>query len=176
MADQIIKEFNRLIPLHYNKEDRLAGYLKVSDRQDHEVKAPLMGISVAIVNNVSRRIHNIIELTEIASEIKKHLKTLKGSHYLINRRTNTGKHFDEQGLEKEYAQAQPISLNYDDQYRETLPLGQILLKEKLITEKELQEALFEHWSSRQLLGQTLLKMNLISEEKLEPFLEKSSEN
>ena len=52
---------------------------------------------------------------------------------------------------------------------DALPIGQILLKAKLLSEQQLTEALFEHWSSRQLLGQTLIKMGLISREDLAPF-------
>src|SRR3989338_446729 len=35
VAKAIIKEFDRLIPLHYSKQDRIIGYLSVKDRQDN---------------------------------------------------------------------------------------------------------------------------------------------
>ena len=166
IATEIIREFDRLIPLHYTEQDRLLGYLAVKDRQDKDIKAELMSISIAVVNNKVTAIKNAIELTEIASEIKKHLKTQKGSKFLVNRRRVEGKstisghaHIKEE---------KKISSKNGD----ALPIGQLLLKAGLIDEKKLTEALFEHWSSRQLLGQTLIKMGLISERDLAPFIEK----
>ena len=169
IAKAIIREFNRLMPLHYDPEDRAMGYLVVKDRQKNEIKAPLMGISIAIVNNKLREIRNIIELTEIASEIKKHLKTMPGSKYLVNRRKTEEDLYPDQGGGSQEGDAFPLSRD-----PHVLPIGQILLKAKLIDEKQLREALFEHWSSRELLGQTLIKMGLIKKEELEPFLEKQT--
>lgn len=168
VAKEIVREFDRLIPLHYSLQDRLIGYLAVKDRHNNDIKAPLMSISVAGVNNKMHKIHNSLELTEIASEIKKHIKTIKGSKYLINRRslTKTG-YTRTQILEKEYKEQSPGKSD-----EETLPIGQLLLKAKLIDENQLTEALFEHWSSRQLLGQTLVKMRLITNEELAPFISK----
>ncbi len=166
VAKAIIKEFDRLIPLHYSKPDRIMGYLSVKDRQDNDIKAPLMSLSVAIVNNSIRQIQNVIELTEVASEIKKYLKTVKGSKFLINRRrleqtkTERQKRTDEE-------ERMALSQKNDP---ETLPIGQILLKAKLIDEDQLTEALFEHWSSRELLGQTLIKLGMVAKKDLEPFI------
>lgn len=165
VAKAIIREFNRLMPLHYDPADRTKGYLLVRDRQKNEIKAPLMSISIAIVNNKVRQIKNIIELTEIASEIKKHLKTMLGSKYLVNRRRNEFELSDED--EEILSQKGCVALPKDSP---VLPIGQILLKAKLIDEQQLREALFEHWSSRELLGQTLIKMGLVKKEELEPFL------
>ncbi len=161
LARAIIREFNRLIPYHYDTNDRMTGYLTVKDRQRNVIKAPIMGISIAIVNNRYRTIHNMIELTELASEIKTHLKSIPGSKYLINRRVGEddissgedGNFF----LDRNYTQAGEPKI---------LPLGQFLLKAKVLDEKRLREALFEHWTSRELLGQTLIRMGLIREEDL----------
>ena len=166
IAQNIIKEFDRLIPLHYSKEDRMLGFLRVKDRRDNNIKAPLMSISVAIVNNKSRDLNSLLEVTEIASEIKKHLKTVQGSKYLINRRSL------EVSKISRLENNDDESLDKHDSSGDTLPIGQLLLKARLIDEDQLTEALFEHWSSRQLLGQTLVKMGLISNRDLAPFIEK----
>lgn len=173
IAEGVISEFDRLIPLHYSKEDRLAGYLAVKDRQDNEIKAPIMGISVAVVNNCQQKIQSVIQITEIASEIKRHLKTLEGSNFLANRRVFAGK-------SKSHRSQTPSTKTerHARKYKEdpaTLPIGQLLLRAKLIDEKQLQEALFEHWSSRTLLGQTLIKMGLVKKEDIAPFLAKYPE-
>ena len=168
VAEEIIKEFDRLIPLHYSKDDRIIGYLAVKDRQDNDIKAPLMAISIAIVNNKLKEIRSLLELTEIASEIKKHIKTLNGSKFLINRRS-AGESVSSRNRNVHRALGRNLFRENDP---DTMPIGQILLKAKLIDEAQLTEALFEHWSSRELLGQTLIKMGLVSQEDLTPFLMK----
>jgi len=119
------------------------------------------------VNNRNQKISNVLELTEIASEIKKHLKTIKGkSKYLINRRTS-GKN---PSMSRAFTQAKEMANAHGGPG--LLPIGQVLLKAKLIDEEQLSEALSEHWSSRELIGQTLIKMNIITKENLAPFLVK----
>jgi len=174
IAKEIIKEFDRLIPLHYNEQDRVIGYLAVKDRQDNDIKAPLMSISIAVVNNKTSKIHNVLELTELASEIKHHLKTITGSKVLINRRGVSKSKFDrahagdkDHKEHRDHKEGLPAKEDPD-----TLPIGQLLLRAKLIDDNQLTEALFEHWSSRQLLGQTLVKMGLITQEDLAPFIER----
>lgn len=170
VAREIIREFDRLIPLHYSEQDRLIGYLSVKDRQDNNVKAPLMSISIAIVNNSKQDINGVIELTEIASEIKKYLKTMVGSKFLVNRRSINQSKIERKALDAKEDKKKPRL----KQEFEVLPIGQLLLKAKLIDENQLTEALFEHWTSRRLLGETLVKMGLITHEDLTPFLIKSA--
>lgn len=86
IAEYVIKEFDRLMPFHYNQKDRQSGYIIAKDRSDKIKKIPLMTISIAVVNNTKRKIASFLEITEIAFEIKKYLKTLDGSNMLINRR------------------------------------------------------------------------------------------
>jgi len=45
-----------------------------------------MGISIAIVNNLHRKIPNLMNSVEIAFEIKSYLKKHKKSRSLVNRR------------------------------------------------------------------------------------------
>ncbi|MFH1359490.1 MAG: diguanylate cyclase [Candidatus Omnitrophota bacterium] len=170
IAAAIIAEFDRLIPLHYNEEDRMMGYLAVKDRQNREIKAPLMGISITIVNNTFRKIHNMIELTEMASEIKSYIKTFGGSGYLINRRST----IDQNKLQRPKTDLRRIleSSLYNREAGHALPIGQRLLQANLINREQLDEALVEHWSSRKLLGQTLIKMGVITNSDLEPFFSK----
>lgn len=169
VAKEIIAEFNRLIPLHYNERDRTTGYLSVKDRRDQSVRAPLMGISIAIVNNKLRKISSILELTEIAFEIKQYIKAIPGSKFLTNRR-----HLDKSPSNRGVAHGKEKTANVNAKSNpRLLPIGQMLLREKLIDEEQLTEALFEHWSSRQLLGQTLVKMGLLSEAQLGQALDKN---
>ena len=63
------------------------------DRSGRMKNIPLMSIAIAVINNKFRKIDNIIQLTEIAFEIKRYLKTTSKSSYLIDRRRqNQGKY------------------------------------------------------------------------------------
>lgn len=175
IANAIIREFDRLIPFHYDSKDRETGYLIVKDRQNNVIHAPLMGISIAIVNNVHRKISSVIELTEIASEIKKHLKTLPGSKFLVNRRGHKKKSPETSssvGVLPPSIGGDVSSLNKPLK-KGALPLGQVLLNAKVIDHQQLNEALVEHWSSRQMIGETFVKMGLITPQDLKNHLDKT---
>jgi diguanylate cyclase (GGDEF)-like protein len=160
IASEIIKEFDRLIPYHYSRDDRLKGFIQVHDRQGRLTKIPLMSISIALVDNTSTKINSLVELSEIASEIKGHLNTIIGSKFLKNRRMeNKGKKIRPKGIDKTKDKTQPSR-----QVDKKIPLGQLLLESNLIKEEALQEALIKHWHTGQNLGQTLIKMGLVKEE------------
>jgi len=142
------------------------GYIFVKDRQGREVKAPLMSISIAIVNNKISKINNIIELTEIASEIKKYLKMKIGSKFLRNRRIRNKLPLNKDSIPERIR----YRASFVRQETDIMPLGQLLIKAKLISEEQLTEALFEHWNSRQMLGQTLIKLGMINEHDLDVVL------
>lgn len=160
VASEIIKEFDRLIPYHYSKEDRQKGFIEIRDRQGKLTKVPLMSISIALVDNTGARVNGLVELSEIASEIKGHLKTITGSKFLKNRRVeNKGKNTRQKELDKA-----KNKINLKKNINARIPLGQLLLESNLIKEEALEEALVKHWHTGQNLGQTLVKMGLIKEE------------
>lgn len=168
ISHEIIRQFDRLIPLHYSQMHRWLKYMPAKDRSGKDIRAPFMTLSVAVVNNQNLVIRNCIELTELAFEIKKYLKSITGSKYLVNRRIDDKGLPQRQGLVKEdYS----LPMRFDPVFRGSkVPLGQQLLNAHLISESQLEEALQEHWNTGQLLGQVLLRMNLISRQGLEPFL------
>lgn len=168
VSHEVIHQFDRLIPLHYSPMHRKLKYLPVKDRSGKDIKAPIMSISAAIVNNKNLEIRNVIELTEVAFEIKKYLKAITGSKYLVNRRTSKKGVPQHKELIKENFN---MPVRFGQVFRRSKkPLGQLLLDAKLITESQLEEALQEHWNTGQLLGQVLLKLNLICAKDLEGFL------
>ncbi len=166
ISGNAIFEFDRLIPFQYSQSDRKLKYLVVKDRTGKTIHAPLMSISVAIVNNKNRQVTNVVELIEVAFEIKKYLKSISGSKSLVNRRANN------HGAAK---REQKLSQQHFTQAKEKLglqkpPLGQLLLEAQIISELQLQEALKEHWQTGELLGQTLIKMQLIPPAQLSKFV------
>ena len=119
-----------------------------------------MNISIALVDSLCTKINNIFELSEIASEIKGHLKTIPGSKFLKDRRVeNKGKDIRQKEIGKT-----KDKIYSPKKTEKKIPLGQLLLESKLIKEDALEEALVRHWQTGQNLGQTLIKMGLVKEE------------
>lgn len=168
IAKEIIKSFDNLIPLHYNKEDRGKGYIRAEDRSGKTKNIPLMSICIAVINNKIRKIHNIIELTEIAFEIKRYLKTVTKSSYLIDRRSQDhGMYKRQENLALIHEQ---LKIHETQKSKYFKPLGQILLENQLITHEQLSEALKKHWLSSKRLGEVLINMGFINIEQLEKVL------
>ena len=178
IASKIINDFDRLMAFHYNEEDRAKKFLMLKDRAGKLKDVPLMSISIAIVNNKKRAIQNIIELTEISSEIKKYLKSLSGSNFLINRRSTKQVGRAIKSNHKLFLSSTASSS--DNLERPNLildkPLGQLLLDKGFITEQQLNDALRKHWLTTQRLGQIVINMGLISQEDLEELLERKQKS
>ena len=168
IALEIIKEFDRLVQYHYPERDRSKGFVETRDRQGKLSRISPMSISIALVNNVNVGINNLVELSEIASEIKSYLKTVpKGSKYLINRRIqDRGK--DTRARQANRIRRQIENIKKANNFKK--PLGQLLLDAELINEEMLDEALIKHWRTGQNLGQTLVGMGLIEENEVSKML------
>ncbi|MFH1621677.1 MAG: response regulator [Candidatus Omnitrophota bacterium] len=160
VALEIIKEFDRLIPYHYSEKDRLKGFVETKDRLGKSSTSPLMSLSIALINNKETRINSLVQLSEIASEIKGHLKTMLGSKFLKNRR------IEDKGKRTRAIQANRIKKKIESIQRENSrkPLGQMLLEADLINKEILDEALIRHWRTGQQLGQVLVSTGLLKED------------
>lgn len=157
IASESILNFSRTIPFHYSKEDREIGYIVVKDRRGNITDTPLMSISIAIANNKERKLHSMVELMEIIAEIKKYLKSLSGSNFLVNRRTSE---------KKEFVKADQLkgSRRYNKQEDKVKykPLGQILVELGVIGFDQLEIALNRHWTTGQKIGQSVIDLGFAS--------------
>jgi len=95
ICEDIIQEFDRVIPYFYSEEDRRRGYIRTTDRYGVTRQFPIMTISIAVVSDVSRDILSPTEVAQVAAEIKEYVKTLPGSNYLIDRRRSLRKSVSE---------------------------------------------------------------------------------
>ena len=86
LAKAIISEFDRLVPEIYEPEDLQAGYISGTDRYDIKRSFPLMTISIAITLSENLDNPSIAMISHNSASMKEHLKRLKGSNYLIDRR------------------------------------------------------------------------------------------
>ncbi|MBU1808426.1 MAG: diguanylate cyclase [Candidatus Omnitrophica bacterium] len=155
ICQNFIATFNMIMPFHYNAEDRSRGYV-VARARDRKIKnIPLVSVSIAVVNRErSEQFKNIIEINEKIAEVKRYLKGFAGSKYMADRRTGPKNSRWAAHVFKPDAGGE----NYT--YR---PLGQILLKKKLITPEKLDEALTTHWRRGMRLGEILTQLGIVKE-------------
>lgn len=91
LARLLAARFDALAPQFYNGEDRERCYTVAKDRSGTVRSVPLMALTIAVVTNERRSLYHYAKMVDIASEIKRHLKGLKGragSMFLKDRRTD----------------------------------------------------------------------------------------
>jgi len=86
LAKAIITEFDRLVPEIYQPKDLQAGFISATDRYDIKRSFPLMTISIAVTLSENLDNPSISMISHNSASMKEHLKRLKGSNYLIDRR------------------------------------------------------------------------------------------
>ena len=85
---EIVSIFDTLIPYQYSEQDRRAGYFFGKDRRGQLHRVPLMTVSIGVVTNERRRFTHAAQVSALATEMKSYAKTLPGSVYSIDRRTD----------------------------------------------------------------------------------------
>ncbi|HUQ18143.1 MAG TPA: GGDEF domain-containing protein [Gemmatimonadaceae bacterium] len=87
-CEEIISIFDTLIPLQYSETDRRAGYFFGKDRRGVLDRVPLMTVSIGVVSNAMRPLKDARQISLLATEMKTYAKTLHGSVFSIDRRTD----------------------------------------------------------------------------------------
>jgi diguanylate cyclase (GGDEF)-like protein len=85
---EIVEVFDTLIPFQYSEQDRRAGYFFGKDRRGQLHRVPLMTLSIGVVTNERRHFTHAAQVSELATEMKSYAKTLPGSVFTIDRRTD----------------------------------------------------------------------------------------
>ena len=88
VCTEIVSVFDTLIPFQYSEPDRRAGYFFGKDRRGQLHRVPLMTVSIGVVTNERRRFTHAAQVSALATEMKSYAKTLPGSVYSIDRRTD----------------------------------------------------------------------------------------
>ncbi len=88
VCGEVLSVFDCLIPFQYNEQDRRAGYFFGKDRRGHLHRVPLMTLSIGIVTNEKRQFSHPAEVSELATEMKSYAKTLPGSVFVVDRRSD----------------------------------------------------------------------------------------
>jgi GGDEF domain-containing protein len=86
VADRIIDNFDRIIPIFYDEDDRTKGFIESVDRMSRKHVFPIISVSIGVAHNQLKKFLLAVEITEIASEMKKFAKQTRGSCYRIDQR------------------------------------------------------------------------------------------
>ncbi len=89
VCTEIVQVFDLLIPYQYSEQDRRAGYFFGKDRRGQLHRVPLMTVSIGVVTNDRRHFTHAAQVSELATEMKSYAKTLPGSVYSVDRRTDS---------------------------------------------------------------------------------------
>lgn len=88
ICDEVTSTFDLLVPYQYSEPDRRAGYFFGKDRRGVLDRVPLMTLSIGVVTNAQRTFKEPRQVSRLATEMKTYAKTLHGSVYSIDRRTD----------------------------------------------------------------------------------------
>ncbi len=89
VCGEILEVFDLLVPFQYSESDRRAGYFFGKDRRGQLHRVPLMTLSIGVVTNERRPFLSSAHVSELASEMKAYAKSLDGSVYSMDRRSET---------------------------------------------------------------------------------------
>ena len=74
------------IHIFFTEEDAEKGYLEIQNRRGIIEKFPLTSISIAVVVADKNRFSNILQIGDVAAQVKHAVKSVMGSSYTIDRR------------------------------------------------------------------------------------------
>jgi GGDEF domain-containing protein len=85
---EIVEVFDLLVQFQYSESDRRAGYYFGKDRRGQLHRVPLMTLSIGVVTNERRPFTSSAQVSELASEMKAYAKSLPGSVFTVDRRSD----------------------------------------------------------------------------------------
>jgi diguanylate cyclase (GGDEF)-like protein len=87
-CDLLVQRADEELPARYSAHDRQAGYFFGKDRRGRLDRVPLMTLSIGVVTNERRRFASAAQVSELATEMKTYAKTLPGSVWAMDRRSD----------------------------------------------------------------------------------------
>lgn len=90
VLDDLIAMFDERVLDLYNEEDRERGWIEILNRQKESTRYPITTLSIGVSTNERRELKNALEVSEIATELKKAAKAREAgrSSYIIDRRSS----------------------------------------------------------------------------------------
>ncbi|MBF0100794.1 MAG: EAL and GGDEF domain-containing protein [Desulfobacterales bacterium] len=87
LCERILERFDHEIRLFHDDKTIALGYYESRDRLGEMQRFPLLSLSIAVVSTSEKKFSSYGHLVSVASEIKKKAKSLIGSSFYIDRRT-----------------------------------------------------------------------------------------
>ncbi|MCC6786109.1 MAG: diguanylate cyclase, partial [Planctomycetes bacterium] len=78
----ICRDFDRLVPLYYNRGDRERGYIETNDRFGVLRRFPIMSVSIAALTARAGRFRSYADVAQAAAAAKQQAKSIPGSSYV----------------------------------------------------------------------------------------------
>ena len=90
VLDKVGDLFDARVRHLYSAEDREKGWIEILNRQKESTRYPITSLSIGVSTNDKRELSNALEVSEIATELKKAAKARSPgrSNYIIDRRTS----------------------------------------------------------------------------------------
>jgi diguanylate cyclase (GGDEF)-like protein len=82
----IVKEFDKTIDKLYDSKDMKNGCITRKTRKGKQEKFPIMTVSIGVVTNKRRKLKHVVQVGEIAADVKNYAKSKPGSLYYVDRR------------------------------------------------------------------------------------------
>ena len=89
LCQRIIARFEKKIKEFFTEEDADKGYIEIANRRGIIEKFPLTSLSIAVVVADRNRFQNILEIGDVAAQVKHAVKSVMGSSYTIDRRKSS---------------------------------------------------------------------------------------
>lgn len=157
VCQKFIESFDKIIPFHYSASDRERGFIITKDRTNKIRKIPIVSLSLAVVNKTdSTTFKNVVEVNDRVAEIKRYLKTMPASKFMVDRRNR----------KPNGSPGPQICENKKERLSSYKPLGQILIEKNVINPEQLDEALQINWRKGIVLGEILRQLGFLKEKEL----------
>ena len=86
LCEAIVRSFDAMAQSLYDEADRQRGYLLHKDRKGHEVKIPILSVSVAMVTSDGTSLTHPDQVARIGADLKAYAKQFDRSTYVKERR------------------------------------------------------------------------------------------
>jgi diguanylate cyclase (GGDEF)-like protein len=84
----IVNGFDKSVDKLYDSKDLEKGSISRKTRKGKQKKFPIMTVSIGVVTNKKRKLKHVVQVGEIAAEVKNFAKSKAGSLYYVDRRKN----------------------------------------------------------------------------------------
>lgn len=90
VLDEVASMFDERVKALYHPRDRERGWIEILNRQKESTRYPMTSLSIGVSTNERRDLANALEVSEIATELKKAAKSRSPgkSNYIIDRRSS----------------------------------------------------------------------------------------